>query len=269
MPRCKVLGDYSSATDRSGVWGCQTPAPPSRSRRAWEKLPGNSEPSPQDVNSVLFFTGLEISSVLQVLLPRYPRTSVGLAALSMCPTCGQEPGVKSRSSQGSEVRTSKPGDRWSWSSSNGPPTRQAGLPLRSSRHRTASQSVQTAARLPAGRRPAARGPVDATSENTRERRTKGGGSSETRSVPPVPPTPEVCKGSPRRRGLPAPGSSRCPLIHPHPHPALLHPLPTPSLPAAAGAPRLQPQAAPPPLPPGHSNARSPGLSPQALPKALP
>lgn len=149
----------------------------------------------------------------------------------MCPTCGQEPGVKSKSSQGLEVRTSKPRDRWSWSSSNGPPTREAGLPLRSSRHRTASQSVQTAARLPAGRRPAARGPVDATSENTRERRTKGGGSSETRSVSPVPPTPEVCKGSPRRRGLPAPGSSCFPLIHPHPHPALLHPLPTPPPPS--------------------------------------
>lgn len=135
---------------------------------------------------------------------------------------------KSGSSPGSEVRTSEPGDRWSWSSSNGPSTREAGLPLHRRRHRTASQSVQTAARLPAGRRPAAQGPVDATRENTRERRTKGGGSSETRSVPPLPPTPEVYKGSPRRRGprpwmLPLP--SHPPSSSPRPPPPSPNPLP--------------------------------------------
>lgn len=59
-----------------------------------------------------------------------------------------------------------------------------------------------------------------------------------------PPIPDVYKGSPHRWGLPAPGSSRCPLIHrtapSHPPP----PSPNPSLPAA------------PQPPPGSSSAPS-------------
>ncbi|CAN0504920.1 unnamed protein product [Rangifer tarandus platyrhynchus] len=135
----------------------------------------------------------------------------------MCPACGQEPGVKSRSGQGSEQQA--------------PHSQPVG----------ADSSPASS-----GKAPRCAGAVDATSENTRERRTKGGGSSEMRSVPPVPPTPEVCKGSPptgspRPRILPLP--SHPPSSSPRPPPPSLNLLP-PSRRRRSQAPAPSSSAAP-------------------------
>ena len=106
MPRCKVLGEYSSATDRSGVRECQTRGP---GRSYLEPLSPlhkmELRPAIRRLSNQLCIAG----PVITVWLPVTHGPVWGWPPRPCAPLVVRSQESKSGSSQGSEVRTSEPG----------------------------------------------------------------------------------------------------------------------------------------------------------------